>query len=175
MGPVMTILPAFVPTTLVLLQGAAVPVYEDQPPVVGTVTRGSPAEKADIRPGDLLIAVADHPVKTWEQFLVAVGSRPLRETTIDLQRHGRGFRRTVTPGTAPGQSRFDVGDIGVMPNVHPHLTEIRPGEPGERGGLKTGDLVVGANGETITFGFQLRDVIAKHPEQPITLTVVRDG
>src|SRR6266480_3233377 len=51
MGPVMNLLLAFVLTSVVLYAGAEIPIYEDQPPVVGVVTAGSPAEKADIRPG----------------------------------------------------------------------------------------------------------------------------
>ena len=51
MGPVMNIALAIVVMAVVLAQGAEVPVYQDQPPVVGAVTAGSPAEGAGIRPG----------------------------------------------------------------------------------------------------------------------------
>src|SRR5947207_14793559 len=56
MGPVMNLLLAFVLTTIVLYQGAQVPAYEDEPAVVGVVAADSPAAKADIRPGDRLLA-----------------------------------------------------------------------------------------------------------------------
>lgn len=46
-GPAMNILLAIVVMALVLYQGAEVPAYESQPPVVGTVLAGSPAERAD--------------------------------------------------------------------------------------------------------------------------------
>src|SRR5690348_5110424 len=49
MGPVMNILLALVLTSVVLFRGAEVPAYDDEPVVVGTVTQGSPAAKADIR------------------------------------------------------------------------------------------------------------------------------
>src|SRR5205823_6264895 len=49
------------------------------------------------------------------------------------------------------------------------------GEPAEKAGLKTGDVVAAINGEPITFSSQLRDAIAKHPEQTITLSLIRDG
>src|SRR3970282_1313979 len=41
MGPVMNIVLAVVVMAVVLAQGAEVPVYEDQPPVVGAVSPGS--------------------------------------------------------------------------------------------------------------------------------------
>ena len=57
-------------------QGALVPVYEDQPVVVGSVTTGSPASTVDIRPGDRIVSAADRAVDTWEQFYLTVATRP---------------------------------------------------------------------------------------------------
>ena len=48
MGPVMNIALAVVVMTLVLYQGAEVPAYEDQAPVVGTVVEGSAADRVGI-------------------------------------------------------------------------------------------------------------------------------
>src|SRR5712692_7617029 len=79
MGPIMNLLLAFVLTAIVLYQGAEVPAFEDEPPVVGVVVAGSPAERAGIQPGDRIVSVADHAVDTWEAFYIAVGSRPDRE------------------------------------------------------------------------------------------------
>ena len=61
MGPVMNIVLAVVVMAVVLAQGAEVPVYQDQPPVVGAVAPGSPAEQAGIQRGDLILDVAGRP------------------------------------------------------------------------------------------------------------------
>ena len=126
MGPVMNLLLAFVLTAVVLYQGADVSSYEDQPVVVGVVAAGSPAERAGIVPGDRIVSVADHRVDTWEQFLISVGSRPNREISISLLRNGLDQTVKLTPVVVPGQSRFEIGDIGVLPNVHPHLVAVTP-------------------------------------------------
>src|SRR5581483_2189777 len=55
MGPAMNLLLAVGLTAFVLYRGAEVPVYEDQPPVVGFVETGSPAEAAGIQPGDRIL------------------------------------------------------------------------------------------------------------------------
>jgi regulator of sigma E protease len=172
MGPVMNLITAVLLTALVLYQGAEVPSYEDQAPVVGAVAEGSPAAKGDIRPGDRILAVADHPVDTWEQFAIAIATRPDRDVTLSLLRDGQALTRKVVP--VP-EGRFGIGHIGVLPNVHPHLTAITPNEPAERAGLKPGDVVIAVDGQAITFNFQLRDAIAKHAGQPMTLTIVRGG
>ncbi len=175
MGPVMNILLAFVLTAIVLYQGAAVPAYSDQPAVVGSVTADSPAAKADIRPGDRLVSVNGREVGTWEQFFIAIGSHPNREVTIALVRNGAEQSRKVTPIVPPAQSRFEIGDIGVLPNVHPHIATVSAGTPAERAGLKPGDVVPAVDGETITFSGQLSAAISKHPEEPITIAILRGG
>jgi regulator of sigma E protease len=174
MGPVMNLLLALVLTAVVLYQGAEVGSYEDQPVVVGVVTENSPAAHAGIRPGDRITAIADHDVDTWEQFLNVVMSRPNREVSVHIFRDGREMDVRVTP-LVQSESRFQIGDIGVMPNVHPHVRSVSSGEPAEKAGLKTGDTIVAVNDEPITFSTQLRDAIAKHPEEPITITLLRDG
>jgi regulator of sigma E protease len=176
MGPVMNIVLAFALTALVLYQGVEKGVYEDQPVVVGAVTESSPAAKAGIQPGDRIVSVNDHRVDTWEQFYIAVGGRPNRETSIGLLHNGLEETRTLTPNTA-GQGRFEFGDIGVLPNVHPRIPSLVPGDhdPADKAGIHPGDVIVAADGKPITFSSQLRDAIAKHGDRPLTLTVLRGG
>jgi regulator of sigma E protease len=172
MGPVMNILLAFVLTALVLYQGLEKAVYEDQPVVVGAVATDAPAAKAGIQSGDKIINVNGHRVDTWEQFYIAVGSRPNRETTLGVLHNGIEETKTVTPANA-GQGRFEFGDIGVFPNVHPHLAMVTPGGPGDKGGLKTGDVILAVNGKPMTFHYQMREIIAKSPETTLTIDVLR--
>src|SRR5438309_3263864 len=97
MGPTMNILLAIVVTAAILYRGAEVPIYQDQPPVVGIVPADSPAAKADIRPGDRILSIAGRPVDTWEQLFIAIGSKPNREVSLLLVRDGRRLERKVTP------------------------------------------------------------------------------
>ncbi len=158
-----------------LYRGGEVPVYQDQPPVVGVVTSGSPAERAGIQPGDLIVSVAGSPVKTWEDFFIAIGTRPNQDIPLTLLRDGREVTQRVTPVPLPGQSRFEIGDIGVMPNVHPQFTSIVAGAPADKAGLKAGDVVMAVNGEPMTLRSQLRETIAKYPSQTLTMVVRRNG
>jgi regulator of sigma E protease len=52
---------------------------------------------------------------------------------------------------------------------------VNAGEPGERGGLKAGDVIVAVDGKPITFSTQFREAIAKHPEKAMNLSIVRGG
>ena len=175
MGPAMNIALAVLLTAIVLYQGAEMPAFQDQPAVVGAVAPGSPASKTDIQPGDRVVTVAGRRVNTWEQFYIAVGSRPNREVPVVLLRNGLEITRRLTPVPLAGESRFEIGEIGVLPNVHPHVRSVMAGEPAEKAGLKPNDVVLAIDGEPIVFAWQLKDAIAKHPDQPIAMTILRDG
>jgi regulator of sigma E protease len=152
-----------------------VPVFDDQPPVVGVVAAGSPAAEKDIRPGDRIVSVAGHAVDTWEQLFVAIESRSNHEVSMGLLRNGLELTKQITPRPQPGNSRFEIGDIGVLPNIHPHIKTLNPGEPADRAGMKPGDVIVAVDGHLITFSWQLREEITKHPGTPMSVSILRNG
>jgi regulator of sigma E protease len=122
MGPVMNLVLAVVVLAVVLAQGAEIPAFQDQPPVVGAVLPGSPAEKGGIQRGDRLIAIGGVEVPTWKDAQQAIGMRPNRDVAIALDRGGRTVRLSVR-STA---GRYEVGDIGVLPNVSPRVRSVTP-------------------------------------------------
>jgi len=172
MGPVMNILLAVVLMWVVLLRGAEVPAFLDQPPVVGAVPADSPAARGGIKPGDRIVRVSGREVRDWEQLSIAIGTKPGREVPIELVRDGRTMTVRVTPDA---QTKYEIGDIGVLPNVHPRVSAIAQGDPADKAGLKAGDKVLAVNGRTMSFSGQLSEAIAKHPDEPITMTIQRGG
>ena len=170
MGPVMNILLAVVLMWIVLMQGARVPVFLDRPAVVGAVETGSPAERAGIRPGDRIVRVDGDAVPTWEALSMEIGSRPNRRIPIDIVRGGERLRLSVTTDS---RTKYDVGDIGVYPDVHPTIGEVVPGDPAEQGGLKAGDVILSFDGQPISYGLQLTAAIAKEPGRPVVFGVQR--
>jgi regulator of sigma E protease len=175
MGPVMNLALAVLLTAGVLYVGAERFAYEDKPVVVGTVTKDSPAERAGFHPGDRVISINDKEVKTWEDFYLAVGTHSNRELSVRFERDGGQLSRAVTPEPSTKQSRFEIGDVGLQPNVHPHIRLVRAGEAAERAGLKANDVVLAINGETITFSGDLKNAIVKHPDEQISMSILRDG
>jgi regulator of sigma E protease len=174
MGPAMNLALAVILTAVVLYQGAERLAYEDKPVVVGAVETDSPAARAGIQAGDRIVSVADREVPTWESFYMAVGTRTNREVAIQFDRNGQRITRNVTPTRLRADSRFDIGEIGVLPDVHPFIRAVRSGEAADRAGLKPGDQVIAVDGQPITFSAQLRDAIAKKPEQAIAIAIQRE-
>lgn len=174
MGPVMNLALAVLLLAVVLYQGAEMPAYQDSPPVVGFVETGSPAERVGIEPGDRIVAVAGRQVDTWSSFAISIGTRPNREIELTLLRAGQEISRMVTPVPVT-DSRFEIGEIGVLPDTHPIIRSVNPGDPADRDGVKAGDLILAADGDPVIFQYQFRDIIAEHPEEAIALTVGRNG
>jgi regulator of sigma E protease len=172
MGPLMNVLLAVVLMAIVLMQGADVPAYQDQPPVVGAVAAGSPAERSGIRPKDRIVSVGGRRTETWDEFYTIIGTRARRSVAIVLLRDGREVTVEVTPDA---ETKYEIGEIGVMPDVHPHIRAVTVGDPAERAGLKVGDLVVAVNGETMVFSRQLSSAIATRAGQPVVFTIDRGG
>ena len=139
---------------------------------MGQVVQGSPAAKGGIRTGDRIVSVAGRDVNTWEQFLIAVGTRANRDTPIGLLRDGKEMTVNVTPTP---QTKYEVGDVGVLPDVHPHVVSVLPGSPAERAGLKPSDVILAVDHTPITFPKELIDAISKKASVPVSLTIERNG
>ena len=172
MGPLMNVALAVVLMAIVLMQGADVPAFQDQPPVVGAVAAGSPAERGGIRPQDRIVSVGGRRTDTWDQFYTVIGSRARRNVAVVLLREGREMTVQVTPDA---ETKYEVGEIGVMPDVHPHIRAVTVGDPADLAGLKAGDLVLAVNGETMVFSGQLSGAIATRAGEPVVFTIDRGG
>jgi len=105
-------------------------------PELGLITPGSPADRAGLETGDLVLDIAGRPVETWSDMVDAVRARPEAETTITVERDGGRLTRTVTPEAtqtvdpASGES-ITIGTIGVGQSIDPDLTISVRAAPGD--------------------------------------------
>jgi regulator of sigma E protease len=159
--------------TVVLYQGAQVPVFEDQPPIVGTVGEGSPAEKGGIQPGDLILNVAGRTVDTWEALSYAVAPRADREIEVVLRRSTGVQTLRVTP---VGQTEYNLGDIGIGPDISPQVLSVSSEETSaaRQAGIKVGDVIEAIEGIDVTMA-SLIETINKSADAALTLRIRRDG
>jgi regulator of sigma E protease len=172
MGPVMNLALAVILMAVVLMQGAQIPSYEDKPVLIGKVEAGSAAEKAGLRAGDLITAIGGESVPTWERYYLTIGTRADRDVPITLQRDGSELRLTARP---IAQGRFQIGDLGVLPDVHPRVNRVVPGSPAEQAGIKAGDVILAVNGQRMVFSAEVSDAINSNKGQAVEIRIGRDG
>ncbi len=86
-------------------------------PQIGSVTPGSPAERAGLRVGDLVLAVAGQPVYTPEELMQAIQKRGGQTFEVTVEREGRPLTLAVTATVikekTPTGAEVEVGRVGV--------------------------------------------------------------
>jgi regulator of sigma E protease len=179
MGPIMNLALAVLLLAIVLMQGAETLAFLERPAVVGLVQPGSPAERAGIRPGDVIVRIGSLDIDTWEELEIAISSRAEREVDVTVMREGREERLAVRPETTTvttrSDTRFEIGTIGVMPDAHPIIRRVVPGYPAERVGLKPGDLIMTIDGQRVVLASQVSEAISKRAGESLSVTIRRDG
>ena len=179
MGPAMNLLLAVVVMAVVLMQGASTPSYLRKPALVGVVNAESPAAVAGVRPGDLITRLGSAEVATWEQLELAVAARPEADVDIVVIRDRQEVRLPIRPATTrvgPGESpQFEVGTIGVLPDVYPVIRDVISGQPAAAAGLQANDTILSINGRRMVFGAQVSEAIAGTADGPVRVEVERAG
>lgn len=151
---------------------------------IGYVLEGGPAAKAGLRAGDRILAVNGHPVKringmgrmsdtvAWN---VAVSSSPV--IPIRYERDGKVRVVEVEPTAQPraGWGRKNLRQIQVLPAMTPMVARVIANSPAESAGIRSGDLVVAADGKKLYGPSPLAELILKSGGKPVTLSLRRGG
>ena len=170
MGPAMNLVLAVLVMWLVLYQGAEVPAYEQQPPVVGRVVDDSPADRAGIAVGERIVSVAGRAVDTWDALFVAVLPQAEREIPV-VVRDAASRERTLNI-VPDARTDFAMGDLGVGPEMRAQIVDVAPGDPADRAGIAAGDVILEIDGEPVA-GNELVERISGSADTPLEMTLRR--
>ena len=145
--------------------------------VILSVVPGSPAEQADIRPGDLVRGVDEREVKNSADLRAAVYLRLGADSRWALQRAGSLLEVHLTPRVNPPEGQ---GAAGVtLSDARVSVVSVTEGSAGQQAGLRPGDLFVTIGDYRVLFEDSLSRAVADAqrlaPGQPVTVGVLRDG
>ena len=171
-GPLMNLGLALVVVAVVLSLGADVPLYQSSPPVIGTVTAGSAGEAAGLKPGDRVVSVDGKKVDTWDALAIEYLPKANQELELSVQRGGELLKIYITPRAA---GKYEIGDIGIGPILRPQFTQVNPGGPADRAGIRRGDVVVAVDGTRAVPRDLIIERIRSSSGHPIRFTVERGG
>jgi regulator of sigma E protease len=91
--------------------------YPAMPPVVDEVAIGFPAEKAGLKPGDMVISMNGKPVVTWPQLVEGVHQSGGQPVEFVIRRNGADNPLSITPMQGMDAEGGSVWQIGVSPRT----------------------------------------------------------
>jgi regulator of sigma E protease len=182
-GPAMNILTALAIPAVMAMIHYEVPAYVLKPAVINTVKPGSPADRAGIQRGDLIIKIGNQENPTWRDVQDRVLLNPDQDIPITIKR-GDQIKELILHPSVNKIDQEKIGYAGFTPDTGPNtklvIGSVQPGSPADEAGIKPGDSIVaidGAKVEQSLYGWEEQVVrtIRTGGGQPVTLTLNRNG
>lgn len=170
--------------------------------IVTSVQPGSPAERAGIRRGDVVLAINDQPVLDGNNLRNRVaGTAPGTEVTLTVFRDGQEQRIRVTLGELPsrdraaGQQGSEEGTtgsgeygmsvepltaerasrLGIAGEQGLLVTRVEPTGPAGQAGIRQGDVIQEVNRQPVRTVAELTAAIKRSGTRPALVLVNRGG
>ena len=170
MGPAMNLVLAFAIYTVLNLAGVMEPAYRVNEPLVGYVAKGSPAEAADIRKGDIIRTIGGDEIPDWKSLDLAIGLNANENLEVSYERNGQLLtsKLDIQPDLIS-----EMGYAGFQWDARSQLSEISKDSPADRAGLEPGDIIVAMDDQPLNH-FELISHINAKDGASFKLTVLRD-
>ncbi|MGA2642867.1 MAG: PDZ domain-containing protein [Spirochaetia bacterium] len=166
------------------------PMFPAEGALVGSVTAGSPAEKAGLKKGDLILSVDGTTVDERNQLAALVSAKKVGDTiTLSVASWGQETPHDVKVTLEknpdkdapflgvqymPAPPRFGGGRMGPGTMSGALVLNVTAGGPAARAGIQPRDVVTKVDGTAVTAAPQVVDAVGKHkPGDTIAITVFR--
>lgn len=162
--------------------------------IVSQVMENSPAAKAGIETGDVILRYNGSTINTHNELPNLVGMTPLGTTVpLDILREGKEITLQVTIAELPDDPRSGSRTAGgknnrlqitvaEMPDKDGEkekgvqITKVHPDGPGEAAELRSGDVILKVNHQDIESVKQFHQIVKELPEgKPISILVKRNS
>jgi regulator of sigma E protease len=169
MGPLMNLLLAFIIFTIINITGVEMEKYKLDPPKIGYVMEASPAEKAGIQPGDLILTIEGRKIANWKDLDLNIAASPNEILSVEYERDGKRFK-TFIEVTLTGP--YNVGEAGLYWDFKTSIGSVQKDFPAIKAGIKEGDIILSVDGQPLNF-FKFADVIAENAEKTLSFELKR--
>ena len=152
-------------------------------PIIGPVQPVTPAALAGFKPEETIVKINGETIATWQDVRWILLQQALQKAVVEVEtRNTRGeiaFRRLDLSGLASleleGEFMNAIGLTRFQPSVKPIIGNLIPGAVAERGGLQIDDEITAINGVPVTYWEEVVEQVRRHPAQPLTFEIRRDG
>ncbi len=151
-------------------------------PIIGDIAPDTIASAAGLHSGQEILSVDGEPTPTWQSAIEAILPKMLLNLPVKLTVYEGGVSREavlevndVAADSNPQELYRKLGLNVYQPRIAPVIGKVVSGSVAEQAGLKTGDRVIMAAGQSVDEWQQLVSIIEVHPDMPLELRVQRDG
>ncbi|GMV57442.1 MAG: putative zinc metalloprotease [Betaproteobacteria bacterium] len=149
--------------------------------VVAAPAADSPAERAGFVRGDLVLAIDDERVRSWNELNWLVLQRAVDRRAFDVQVQGangvtRELRLDLSGLTKEDTEGNPMPRVGLAPYAGPpRVGRLAEGGAAQRAGLQPGDRVLEIGRRPVASARELIDAIRRSPGVELELLIERDG
>jgi regulator of sigma E protease len=122
-------------------------------PVVGTVLKESPAEKAGLQSGDVILSINGEKIKEWNELSEAIKSS-VGNLTLEIERNNQLYPLTLTPKVSETQNIFKE-------TIYQRMVGISPAGVTHTMDLTLAETVVYASRQTYETSFLIFQSVQK--------------
>jgi len=139
--------------------------------LIASVNEGSPADKADLEPGDIILSVDGDEVDDVRDLVRTIAEMdPKSRVTVKFWRGDKEMTKKVTLGKQKSQkmaaatpAKKSSAKLGLMLKDSSDgvvIAEVEPGSSAEEKGLQNGDVIARVNGQDVKTAKDVRDAVA---------------
>jgi serine protease Do len=172
--------------------------------LVASVSQESPADKAGIKPGDVITAINSQKIATPRDLAVKVaGVTPDSDAKLTIVRNGdvqtvsahlarlgkdTGSASNGDSGQSNGNGSIGVSLAALTPDLRQHLgldesvhgvvvQAVSPGSPADQAGIRPGDIILGVGSHLVSSPRETVNAVhaALKSDQTVALRILRDG
>jgi regulator of sigma E protease len=148
-------------------------------PVVGVSSPDSPAGRAGLRTGDLILAVNDQKVESFPELGRSVFHNLGEEILFEVQRKEEKVSLSVRLTgnellSVQGNSDHGLEEVGLFP-ADLFVRQVVPGSPAEEAGIEVDDRIVEIDGKAVHRFSDLQEIVEEKPGVALTLKLIRAG
>lgn len=146
---------------------------------VDEVVAGMPAEKAGIKPGDVITDIDGWSIETFDDVVRIVTASSGRTLNISVDRAGETHSFPVTPNIRNQESDLGVtlrlGDIGITRLLPARIGTVMPDSPAEKAGVAPGDIITAIDGAKVNSFDDVISMVGPAAGRSLSITLDRKG